>query len=136
MYINSKATLIDLLTAAVGVAGTYNGVKVALFTNDVNPNRNSEVADFDIADFGGLTNLKAVVWGVPFGNAYSQAEVMGALLNWLTTAITLLPKTVYGYIMTDTAGTVYILGERFAEPYTFEASGQNLGFVPRLVFDT
>jgi len=136
MYVLSAATLLAQAVQDLDTGGPFDTNKIALYTNDVYPNRNSAVADFEIGNFGGLTNLKSIVWGAPFVNTLQQAEAMAALLNWLTTATTDLPATAYGYIITDTAGTGYVLGERFATPVTFNVSGQNLGLIPRLVWDT
>lgn len=136
MYVNVLDTLLDALAELIGVGGPYNAVKIALYTNDETPSRTSELADFTITDFGGLTNLKTVTWSTPFANAAQQAEVLGGLLTWLTTGATGLPVTVYGYVMTDTAGTALILAERFAVPFEINAAGQSRSLVPRLVLNT
>lgn len=136
MYVLNQTTLLDEATIEVGVGGPFEAPKIALYTNDVYPARGMAIGDFDIANFGGLTNQKAVTWGTPFLNDSQQAEVLGALINWLTTALALLPITAFGYLLLNTAGTDWLLGERFAVSITFTRIGQSEGVIPRLVFDT
>lgn len=136
MYVLAQATLLAEAVLEIAVGGPFHTPKIALYTNDLYPSRGSVLADFTITDFGGLTNLQSVVWGAPFINDLQQAEVLAALLNWLTTATTSLPVTVYGYVMTDTAGAVLLLAERFATPIVYNRSGQSEGLIPRLVFNT
>lgn len=132
MYVAKRGLLLDQATADVGVGGPLDAPKIALYTNDFYPVRGSVFADFTIGDFGGLTNVKTVTLGAPFINQLDQAEVLGALVNWLTTATTLLPITAFGWVLLDTAGTDWLVAERFAESYAFTYSGQNFGMVPRL----
>lgn len=136
MYVLTQTTMLAEAVLEIAVAGPFHTPKAALYTNDFYPARGTVLADLDIADFGGLTNLQAVVWGAPFINDLQQAEVLAALLNWLTTSTALLPVTAYGYALTDTAGAVLLLAERFATPIVFNRTGQSEGLIPRLVFDT
>lgn len=136
MYVQTVVTLLAQAVAAVGTGGAFNAAKVALFKAPGLPGRTKTLADFDIVDFGGLTNLKSLVWGSPFVNANQQAEIQAGLTSWLTTGITGLPVTIAGYLITNTAGDTLLLAELFPTPVTFDRSGQNLSGVPRLVFDT
>jgi len=131
MYVTKSGLLLDQAIAEIGVGGPLEAPKAALFTNDFFPVRTSVFADFTIGNFGGLTNVKNVVWGAPFINGLQQAEVWAGLLNWLTTALTLLPITAFGWVLLDTAGTDWLIAERFAESVEFTYSGQNFGMVPR-----
>jgi hypothetical protein len=136
MYVLTQATLLAEAILEIAAGGPFHTPKMALYTSDVYPNKTSQLSDFVITDFGGLTNLQAIVWGAPWVNDNGQAEILGALLNWLTTSITGLPVTAYGYVMTDSTGAVLLLAERFAVPLVFGRSGQSEGVLPRLVFDT
>lgn len=136
MYVNNKNTLLDQAVVDIGVGGPYNAPKVALFTTDFTPGRSSILADFVHADFGGLTNTKPVVWGAPFLNLNQQAEVLGALVSWLTTSGVLLPINAFGYVLLNTAADDWLLAERFPAPYVFNAGGPPLSFLPRLVWNT
>jgi hypothetical protein len=136
VYVNSKATLLLQAIQDLGAGGPYNAPKIALFTNDMNPGRNNVFADFVIADFGGLTNVKTVTWGTPYINGNLQAEVLAGLLDWLTVSSALLPMTAFGYVLLDTAGTDWLLAERFATPWIFNTGGPPLNLISRLVWNT
>lgn len=134
--IQTVDTLLDIATMLIGTGGPYNAPKMALYRAGPAPNRTSILADFDITDFAGLTNLKTVVWGAPFVNAAQCAEVLGAMLSYLTVTAVGLPVSIGGYVIVNTAGTDLLLAEPFPAPLVFTFQGQNQGFVPRLVFDT
>lgn len=136
MYVNSKATLLAQAIQDLAAGGPYHTPKVAIFTNDFNPGRNSLFADFTIADFGGLTNVKNITWGTPYINSLLQAEVLGGLLAWLTTSATLLPITGFGYVVLNTAGDDWLLAERFAQPWIFNNGGPPLNLINRLLWNT
>lgn len=136
MYVLSQGTLLAEATVEIATGGPFKTVKMALYTNDVYPAKTSILTDFTITDFGGLTNLQAIVWGAPWINDNGQAEVLGALLNWLTVTAPDPAVTAYGYVIANTAGDTLIMAERFAVPLTFGRAGQSEGVIPRLVFDT
>jgi len=136
MYVCNQDTLEAILTTEIAVGGIFEAPKMALYTNNVFPARGMLVGDFIFANFGGLTNQKAVTWGVPFLNALQQAEVLGGLLSWLTVTDEDPAVTAYGWILLNTAGAAWLAAERFAEPQAFGPAGTNLSIVPRLVMDT
>jgi hypothetical protein len=136
VYVQTIFTLLAQALQQTATPGKYFGAQIALFTNNLYPTRTNLLSDFTIADFGGLTNLQALVWAAPFLNSNQQAEVLGALITWLTTSSTGLPVTVYGYLIVDSAGTDLLLAERFANPVAFNASGVSFSLIPRLVYDT
>lgn len=136
MYVQNLTTLLNTIAEIIAMSAQFNGAKIALYTNDIYPSRTNVVGDFTIADFGGLTNQKAITWGTQFANAQQQAEVLGGLLTWLTTASTGLPQTAYGYVILKSDASDWLLAERFATPFQYTASGQQLSIVPRMVYDT
>lgn len=136
MYVNNKTCLLDLLTALVGIGGQFNGAKIGLFQNDLYPVKTTLYADFTVVTFNGVTDWSTVTWGAPFLNQNTQAEVLGGLINWLTTSAPGAPVTCYGYVIENSGGTDWLLAERFATPFIFNQSGQHLGMIPRMVFDT
>jgi len=136
MYVQTAQTLLDELTRLLATGGPFALPNIALFFNDVQPTRSSDLDTFDITNKGGFTNIQAVVFGSGFLNADQAAECLGALVNWLTTSLDDLPATAYGYVLLNTGSTAILLGERFAQPVTFQVIGQNLGVIPRLVVDT
>lgn len=136
MYVNNKATLLANLVEQVGMGGIFNGSFIGLFQNDIFPTRNNVFADFTVVTFNGVTDWTAITWGAPFINGQTQAEVLGGLINWLTTSAPTTPVTAYGYVIVDSTKAIFQLAERFATPFIFSASGQHLGMIPRMVLDT
>lgn len=136
MYVETTQTLLAQAEQDVATAGAFHGAQIALFTNSLFPQRTNVLTDFTISDFGGLTNLQAITWGTPFLNGNQQAETLGGLITWLTTALTGLPVTAYGYVIVDSTSAILLLAEAFATPVTFAASGNSFSLVPRLVYDT
>lgn len=136
MYVNSKATLLAQAVQDLASGGPYHLPKIALFTNDFLPGRAAVFGDFTIADFGGLTNVQDVIFGAPFLNPNQQAEALAAMLSWLTVSSALLPITAYGYVILNTAGSNWVLAERFPTPWVFNAGGPPLNFIPRLIWNT
>lgn len=136
MYVQTTTNLLAQAIQAIGTGGPFNAAKIALFHTAGNVGRTKTLADFTITDFGGLTNLKSLTWGAPFINQNQQAEVMAGNTNWLTVTAVLLPITVLGYVIVNTAGDTLLLAELFPVPIVFDHAGQNFGGVPRLVWDT
>lgn len=136
MYVLSQGSLLAEAILEIAAGGVFVAPKMALFTNNGFPSKTSILTDFVIDNFGGLTNLKSIIWGAPWINDNGQAEVLGALLSWLTVTAPDPAVTAYGYVMTNTAGDTLLLAERFALPLVFGRAGQSEGVLPRLVFDT
>jgi hypothetical protein len=134
LNVYTTAQLLAMLIHELDVAGMLHLPKMALFTNDVVPSPNKVVADFTITDFGGLTNLKSVVYGTPFVNDSLQAEVRGANLSWATVTLPDPAVTAYGWVEVDTTGADVIRAERFAVPFQFNRAGQVFTMTPRIVW--
>lgn len=134
MYVQNKATLLAIINALIAEDGLYDGAKIGVFQNDVYPTVNSVIGDLTISTFNGITAYTAITWGTAFLNAQSQAEVLGQLVNFLTTSAPTLPITAYGYAIVNADNSALFLAERFATPFIFNASGQYLGIVPRVMF--
>jgi hypothetical protein len=136
MYVQNQTTLLSTLAYLIGVGGPFNGINIALFTNNIYPTRNKVFADYTYGTFGGITALQSIIWGTPFLNGNSQAEVLGGLINFLTTSAPSSPVTAYGYLFVNAGATDWLLAEAFATPVVFSLAGQYLGIVPRMVYDT
>jgi len=135
VYVVNQAALLLQAIADIGVGGPFHTPKIALYTNDVSPARGMILADFTIADFAGLTNVRDVTLGAPFINDLQQAQANGDLMSWLTLTLPVDPVTAYGYVLVNSAGTAWLLAERFAEPLVFTRAGQSESLVPRLIWD-
>ena len=115
----------DTTTLAAAVAN-----KMHLAMVDFVPGEGMIVADFTEADFDGATAI-AVTVGAQ-GEGYDPAtndsvidlkEPIGGF-RWAVTGTHNLPQTIFGFYLTDTAGTVVYAAERFDTPVTLTMVGQ------------
>lgn len=136
MYVLTVATLLAQAAIDLATGGPIHLPNIALFFNNLYPSRTNVLADYTITDVGGFTNIQAVTFGTPFLNGNQQAEALGGLITWLTTALTDLPATAYGIVLLNTDSSAVILAERFATPVSFNAIGNSFSLIPRLVYDT
>lgn len=100
------------------VADNYlDGAKVMLFQNAIVPDKDTELADLDVATFSGYAVSAAVVWGTPYLDANGVATVQAGSVQFTQSAIT-VTNTVYGWALVgDPAGTPYLIcAERFDSP--------------------
>jgi hypothetical protein len=100
--------------------------KLHLFTNDVTPGEATVLGDLTEATANGTAakTLTSANWTVADGAAsYAQQ----------TFTITQAEPTVYGYYITDNAGTGLLAAERFADaPYVIPAGGGSILITPTL----
>jgi len=132
MMVMRAAILLELLQQKIDADGVFEEWCVKLFQNDVTPTRDTVIGDLDIATFTGYTSPAAVVFGDPFINSEGNAEVLGGQVQFTQTGTT-ITNTVYGYYVTDTAGTKLLAAERFATPRTMDAANKAIIIVPRIV---
>lgn len=107
-------------------------VEIVLARNAFPEGIGTVIADLTLADFDGYA-AKAV--GVATVSVYTDpltgdivllsAEPAGGW-HWVTTGVTNLPQTIYGYGLTDSTGAVLIACKRFADPVTLNAIGQGI----------
>lgn len=104
-------------------------VKVLLFQNDVTPNRNTVLADLDVATFSGYATLTAQTFNPALTDDDGNTRVIGPVCQFTATAAT-ITNTIYGYYVTDTAGTLLLGAERFDEPVEVTGAGDGVALVP------
>lgn len=119
----------ELLAADVATLAPVAGNKMALFINNAQPSENSVLADFTPATFTGSTPITCTPGTQPEGyvpgtgdSAIDISPPVGGF-RWETTALTLLPQTVYGYYLTDGAGAVYLAAQKFPTPIVLTGIG-------------
>lgn len=119
----------ELLAADVATLAPVAGNKIALYTNNGTPSENSVLADFTLATFTGSTPKEATPGTQPEGyvptTGDSKIDISPPVggFRFECTAAPTPPQTVYGYIMTDNAGAVYLAGQRFPAPITIANVG-------------
>jgi hypothetical protein len=132
-----------LLEAAVGKVAAGN-LKLRLFTSNTTPGHADTVATY--TEMGAVQGYAAKTltmasWnagtaGTGTGTATSnKASITYALQTW-TADGTGGSQTVYGYFITDNAGTTLIGAERFASSQIFANSGDLIKIAPALTLST
>lgn len=132
-----------LLEAMVGKVAAAN-LKLKLFTNNVTPGHADTVATYtEMGAVQGYTakTLTTSSWnagaaGTGSGTSLSnKASITYAQQTW-TADGTGGSQTVYGYFITDNAGTTLLGAEKFAAPVTFAVNGDTIKIDPKLTTST
>lgn len=122
----------SILTALTGVGGTLNGAKCHLFQNNVIPSIGFVLADVVEADFGGYAASAAVTWSVPLDNQDGNGPVVvGDNKLFIATDPVGTPNVIYGWYLTNGAGTVLLCAERYTTPKQVSEPGNAVGVVPQ-----
>lgn len=93
------------------------------------PSEASAIGDLSFANFDGSTPIEVELLTQPEGLDPNSTDAIISLsppvggFRWETTGVTNLPQTIYGYALTNAAGTVLFGCERF--PATIPLSGVN-----------
>lgn len=122
----------DDLTALVAAgppAGRLNGAKVHLYQNNIAVRPDTILTDFTEADFDGYAASAAVTWGTVATDSSGNAVVYGDAKTFLCTG-SVTPNTVFGYYVTNGAGSTLEYAEAFATPVGFGNAGDNLVILP------
>ena len=122
-----------ILTALVATGtpgGAWNGAKVHLYQNNFTPVPGMTLASFTEADFTGYSASAAVVWNTPGFIPAGNAIVTGDNKQFTVGATPTVFNTIYGYYLTDGAGTTLLFARLFNAPITLSAAGQFIDVVP------
>lgn len=105
----STQSLLDTLTADVGVGGDLLDPRLVLFTNaaaSVNPNDNVP-ADLTAPTFGSYAVVNPAAWGTPYVNPQGGAEVLGPQTTYVSSNNN-AGDPVTGCALLNTAGTAIL----------------------------
>lgn len=94
--------------------------QIRLFNNDINPVPTTGIADFiEPADMWYVPANHPAEFGETFemDAGYLGVACPGTIYNW-TAAGGAGPETIYGYFVTDMAGTDWICAKRLPQPVT------------------
>lgn len=132
-----------LLEAALGKVAAGN-LKLKLYTNNYTPTHTDTTASFtELGAVQGYTakTLTTSSWnagtaGTGTGTSLSnKAAITYAQQTW-TADGTGGAQTVYGYFITDNAGTTLLGGEKFAAGVPFTTAGDVIKIDPKLTLGT
>lgn len=134
MRITNVAIRRAILAILVATDGFLDACKVHLFKNNINLSPSNVVGDFEEANFTGYAVSSVIVWGAPYTAANQFAEVQGGTKQFNATGDT-VGNTVYGYYVTDTAGTGLKYAERFDEGIPMTEAGRSIVVNPKFTYD-
>lgn len=132
-----------LLEAAVGKTAA-GALKLRLYTNNYTPTHTDTVASYtEMGAVQGysLKTLATASWnagvaGTGTGTATGNHASIDYAQQTFTADGTGGAQTVYGYFITDSAGTTLIGGEKFATAKTYSLAGDAIKITPKFLLST
>lgn len=118
------------LTAA---GGPLAAAVLQLFSNDLDPNVNTLLADLVEATFDGYAEEAAYTLGGAYIDTDGQIHLTGPSKLWTATGTT-VTETIFGWMLLNTAGTALYLAGRFPNPIPITAIGDGVFVAPDLVW--
>jgi hypothetical protein len=106
----------DYVQAGAGVAGILNAAKLILATNAFTPTKLRVVADLTQPSYGGYAPV-TVTWAAAARDQAGDIVTLSQLFPIQQTGGPVV-VTIYGYGLTDSAGTNLLLSELFTVPIT------------------
>lgn len=119
-----------MLNALVAATAPWNGGKIHLFKNNFTPSPTMAIGDLTEADFTGYAASSAVTWAAAAYLPDGTAVVVGDSKTFQVGATPTILNTVYGWYLTDAAGTTLIFARRFDTPVVLSAAHQILTILP------
>jgi hypothetical protein len=111
----------DILALAIAATAILDGAKVALFQNNLNPDKDTQLADITPADFTGYATSSAVVWGTPGFNLAGDAVVAAGSKQFQAGSPATVANVIYGWYLVDTTGLILLASDRFPAPVNVSA---------------
>lgn len=121
---------IDILDALVAVAAPWNGAIVHLYKTLIAITPNLVIGDLDEADFTNYAASSAVVWGAAHYDPLGTPVVAGDAKAFNTGVAPTVFNTIYGYYLTDGAGTKLIFARQFDNPVILTQANQGFEVIP------
>lgn len=101
--------------------------KLKLFQSDTTPTNDTVVGDLTEADFTGYASVTVTVASWKKGQAPDfREQITDSIMASFAQSGTTITNTVYGWYLTDTAGTQLKAIGRFDSPVLFEHTGVTL----------
>lgn len=132
-----------LLEAMVGKVAAAT-LKLKLYTNNVTPGHTDTAATYtEMGAVQGYTekSLTTSGWnagtaGTGTGTSTSNKASIEYPQQTFTADGTGAAQTVYGYFITDSAGTTLVCAEKFSTPQTYASSGDAIKITPKITLGT
>lgn len=134
VYINDDGIKADVDSITGKSATPIGGGKLRLFTAPTTVNNTKVIGDFTEATFAGYAAvaLTTSTWAAATAASHVATSTYGATVTF-TRSTTGASQTIYGWYLTDSAGTKLYACALFASgPYTVTNSGDKINVVPSL----
>ncbi len=131
MFVVMRAARIKLLSAGIGAVPWSTG-KVNLYKAAKIPNQNDVIGDYTLADYTGSGPV-AITWNAPYISLNGQLIVDAPSVQFQPTD-GVAPNTIFGYVITDSAGAVLLAAGNFATPVPLTDATMALSIYPGLSF--
>lgn len=115
-----------------GLAEATPFVEVVLIKSNFTPGPDLDISSLTVADFDGSTPKHAADAGPHVftdpatDEQIVQVDPVAGGWHWQTTGVTNLPQTIYGWIITDSAGAGLHGSELFPDPILLQITGQGV----------
>lgn len=121
------------LTQLIASGGPLNGTKVMLFKNNATITKTILLADLTPADYTGYAAQTTGTFGAPYVGTDGLEKVAAPGLQFQPDdGVT--PNTIYGYGITNTAGTALIAAKKFDAPIVLTDENNAVVFQPEYAY--
>lgn len=114
------------------------GFTLRLFTNNATPDKTTVVGDLTQltnAEVPGYVNISPTWNGTPIRKPDGSWEDLGSISTFIAAGgPPPAPQVVYGWYLTNAAGTVLVAAGRFSAPFIFVADGDGISLEPVINF--
>lgn len=118
------------------IANTLNGTKLKLFQNNHTPVDADVLSDYTECTFTGYAAITLNSWSAAFTNVGNKAETDETLRTFTAGTIG-TSNNVYGYYVTDAAGTHLLFAELASGgPYAINTTGQTFSVQPKFTLNS
>lgn len=118
-----QSIIMDRLAAMIAEDGELDAAKVLPFVANIAPSPTTPLASYTAPSSAGIA-AKSITWGTPYPTPDGGAAVSGGAPDWVTTSA--VEETVYGWRLTDTAGTILKVAARLAVPQPLGSIGSHV----------
>jgi len=127
-----NSTLMALLNEAIAGTNYYVGGKLHLFKTPVAFTPNMDVSAFTEADFTGYAASPTVVFTAAFFSPTGIPTISAPVVQFLGGSPLTVPNVVYGWYLTDAAGTTLLFWRTFDSPVSISLPLQGLDVIPAI----
>lgn len=126
--------LLAELNEHAATGNVWDGAKLHLYKTQLALSPTMVIGDFTAAecDFTGYAASATLVWGTAFINPSGIPTIDAASVNFVGGSPFTVANTVYGWYLTDGAGTTLIAARQFDQPINVSAAGVGFSVLPAI----